>query len=196
MKLLYLHGFRSSPQSSKAQLCLAHVEKLRKMGDKIEWYCPLLRPSPRESMEMVLQHIQHWQGHQMAVIGSSLGGFYAHYIAEYKRCGAVLLNPVVDPAAKMSHDLEGLNPAEQQECADETQQYVEELKALDVALTMPERYFLLLSKDDKVLNYQEAQRYYVGAEKKFLEHSGHRITDFEDHIDEIFDFIGLGVEGL
>ena len=193
MKLLYLHGFRSSPNSMKAQKCLAHVEKLRKMGDRIDWYCPQLPPSPQQAIEMVMQHIESWQGHQMAVIGSSMGGFYATYIAEYKRCGAVLLNPCVAPAIKMQQYIEDHPVLDESDKKYVQPSFVEEFAALDVPVTMPERYFLILSKDDEELDYREAVKHYAKSEKKLLEKSGHRIDDFDDHIEDIFDFIGLGV---
>lgn len=192
MKILYLHGFRSSPNSFKAQKCFAHIEKLRKMGDRLEWYCPQLPPSPKQAMDMVMQHIEDWQGHQMAVIGSSLGGFYATYVAEHKNCGAVLLNPSVNPAMEMQQYIDK-HPIRGE--ADEKYiqpEFIEQFKALEVPVTMPERYFLVLSKDDEELDYQQAVKHYSKSERKLLENSGHRITDFDDHIEEVFDFIGLG----
>ena len=38
----------------------------------------------------------------MAVIGSSLGGFYATCVAEHTGCRAVLLNPAVHPARDLA----------------------------------------------------------------------------------------------
>lgn len=192
MKLLYLHGFRSSPQSSKAQKCLARVEALRKKGDRIEWYCPQLPPSPRAAMEMVMRHIESWQGHQMAVIGSSLGGFYATYVAQHKRCGAVLLNPAVYPAKAMESYM-----AENPELSEDDQVYysaahIQELLALEVPVTMPERYFLIAAKGDEVLDYREAVKHYRGCDQLILDASDHQLTDFDEYIDDVFEFIGLG----
>jgi uncharacterized protein len=110
MRLLYLHGFRSSPQSAKAQIMAARVAKAQANGVQIEWHCPQLPPSPAEAFEGIWQWaILPMQGHPsagqppLAIIGSSLGGFYAAALAErlgrtgvYSRC--VLLNPAPHPA--------------------------------------------------------------------------------------------------
>ena len=93
--LLYLHGFRSSPQSAKARQVADRVA-LRHPG--ATWWCPQLPPSPCQAMAMVLDGIAAWPGGRMAVVGSSLGGFYATHVAEARGCKAVLLNPAVDPA--------------------------------------------------------------------------------------------------
>jgi len=191
MKLLYLHGFRSSPESFKAQKCLAHVQRLRVQGDCIEWYCPQLPPSPKEAMEMVMAYIEGWQGHQMAVIGSSLGGFYAHYVAEHKRCGAVLLNPAVDAVQVFEKAVTGGSSSEE-DAKFLQPSFVEELKALTVPVTMLERYFLVVAKGDEVLDYKLAVKQYKGSEQLILEESDHRITDFDEYINDVFEFIGLG----
>ena len=48
--LLYLHGFRSSPQSFKAQRLQAWLAAHR---PEVHWWCPQLPPSPREAMALV-----------------------------------------------------------------------------------------------------------------------------------------------
>lgn len=192
MRLLYLHGFRSSPESFKAQKCLAYVEQLRKKGDRIEWYCPQLPASPKQAMAMVMAHMEHWQGHQMAVIGSSLGGFYASYVAEHKRCGAVLLNPAVDPARSLSRVMADEKDLTGEDAYFLQPSFIEEFEALSVPVTMSERYFLIAAKGDEVLDYKEAVKRYKGSEQLILEGSDHRITDFDDYIDDVFEFIGLG----
>ncbi len=192
MKLLYLHGIKSSPDSAKARMCLARVERLRREGDRIEWCCPQLPPSPREAMALVMDLVADWQGHQMAVIGSSLGGFYAHYLAEHKRCGAVLLNPVVAPADKLASHFDGRDPKTPDDDVYCRPEYVEELRALEVPLTMPERYFVILEKGDEVLDWREAAAYYKKCERKTVAAGDHALSDFADHIDEVFYFIGLG----
>ena len=70
--LLYLHGFRSSPNSAKARRMAAWVAEHR---PDLHWWCPQLPPSPREALEHVLQGTASWPHEAMAVIGSSLGGF-------------------------------------------------------------------------------------------------------------------------
>ena len=72
--LLYLHGFRSSPQSAKARTMAQYVQT---QHPHVTWFCPQLPPSPQAAMQLVMAHVQDWPSAQMAVIGSALGGYYA-----------------------------------------------------------------------------------------------------------------------
>ena len=90
--LLYLHGFRSSPQSNKARQVAARVAQRH---PRVTWWCPQLPPSPKAAIDMVMQGIAAWPRPHMAVMGSSLGGFYATCAAEATACKAVLLNPAI-----------------------------------------------------------------------------------------------------
>ncbi len=100
--LLYLHGFRSSPQSAKARRMAAWVQANR---PDLHWWCPQLPPSPREAMAMVEATVRQWPAPAMAVIGSSLGGFYATVVAEGLDCRALLINPAVAPARDLARYL-------------------------------------------------------------------------------------------
>ncbi len=64
--LLYLHGFRSSPQSTKAKAVAAHVSA---QHPGVEWWCPQLPASPREAMALVMQGMARWPRESMAVEG-------------------------------------------------------------------------------------------------------------------------------
>ena len=97
--LLYLHGFRSSPASNKARMTAAAVAQ-RFPGTT--WLCPALPASPRQAMDEVLQATADWPWATTAVMGSSLGGFYATWLAERWGCQAVLLNPAVKPARDLA----------------------------------------------------------------------------------------------
>jgi predicted esterase YcpF (UPF0227 family) len=81
--LLYLHGFRSSPQSTKARMTRAWIDEHL---PEVEWRCPQLPPSPRAAMALAMAQIEGWEPATMGVIGSSLGGFYATIVAERTGC--------------------------------------------------------------------------------------------------------------
>jgi predicted esterase YcpF (UPF0227 family) len=188
--LLYLHGFRSSPRSFKAQRMEAAV---RQRHPGVAWWCPQLPPSPREAMALVRATIASWPRERMAVAGSSLGGFYATWVAEETGCRAVLLNPAVDPA----RDLRGYigeqtawhDPAEHFYFAPE---YVDELRALERgAVRHPDRYFAVIAKGDEVLDWREMTGRYPGARIKLLEGGDHALSDFDAHIEEVLAFLRL-----
>lgn len=188
--LLYLHGFRSSPQSAKARRMADWVQTQR---PDLHWWCPQLPPSPREAMAMVFDRIAHWPAAQMAVIGSSLGGFYATVVAERVGCPAVLLNPAVHPARDLAKYI-----GEQTSWHDPDErfffraEFVDELAALSPAvLTVPERYFAVIAKGDEVLDWREMSARCAGASIRLLEGGDHALSDFDAHLPAIIDFLGL-----
>lgn len=188
--LLYLHGFRSSPRSTKARQFAARVAQRH---PSVTWWCPQLPASPREAMALLIEGIGSWPHDRMAVVGSSLGGFYATHIAEGTGCKSVLLNPAIHPA----RDLLGYVGA-QTAWHDSSQHFVfepafiDELRALECGpIRDPEKYFAVIAKGDEVLDWREMTGRYPGARVKLLEGSDHALSDFDDHIDEVFAFLSL-----
>ena len=188
--LLYLHGFRSSPQSAKARQVAARVSQRH---PRVAWWCPQLPPSPKAAMDLVMQGVAAWPRPNMAVMGSSLGGFYATCVAEAVGCKAVLLNPAIHPARDLAKYI-GEQTAwhEPGEHFFFEPGFVDELRALESRqLTHPENYFAVIAKGDEVLDWREMAGRYPGARIKLLEASDHALSDFDRHIDEVFDFLDL-----
>ena len=188
--LLYLHGFRSSPRSFKAQKTAAWMRAHR---PDVAFWCPQLPPSPREAMQQVADGIARWPRASMAVIGSSLGGFYATVVAEATGCRAVLLNPAVDPARDLAkyigEQASWHDPAEHFYFRPE---YVDELRAMaPAALTRPERYFAVIAKGDEVLDWREMAARHAGAHQRVLEGGDHALSDFDAHLPHVLKFLGL-----
>lgn len=188
--LLYLHGFRSSPRSFKAQRMAAAV---RERHPAVNWWCPQLPPSPRAAMALVREGIAAWPRDRMAVVGSSLGGFYATWVAEETACRAVLLNPAVDPARDLGRYIgEQTSWHDPQEHFYFAPEYVDELRALERGpVAHPERYFALIAKGDEVLDWREMTGRYPGVRTKLLEGSDHALSDFGQHLDEVLEFLQL-----
>jgi uncharacterized protein len=188
--LLYLHGFRSSPKSNKARQVAARVAQRH---PHVTWWCPQLPPSPKAAIDMVMQGIAAWPRPQMAVMGSSLGGFYATCVAEATGCKAVLLNPAIHPSRDLTKYI-----GEQTAWNDPGEHFffephfVDELRALESSqLTHPVNYFAVIAKGDEVLDWREMTGRYPGARIKLLEDSDHALSDFDSHIGEVFDFLDL-----
>ena len=188
--LLYLHGFRSSPQSAKARQLGAWVQQ---QHPSVVWWCPQLPPSPREAMQLVREGIAAWPHAGMAVVGSSLGGFYATHVAHIFDCKAVLLNPAVYPARDLAKYI-GVQtawhtPGERFFFAPG---FVDELRALEVpGLQQPENCLAVIAKGDEVLDWREMTGRYPGARIKLLESGDHALSDFDQHMAEITDFLML-----
>ncbi len=188
--LLYLHGFRSSPQSTKARRLADWIAGHR---PEVRWHCPQLPPSPRSAMDTVFAQHEAWRAPRLAVVGSSLGGFYATVVAERTGCPAVLLNPAIDPArdlaAWIGEQTSFHDPAERFFFRAE---YVDELRALaPAAITQPQRYLAIVAKGDELLDWREMAARYAGARIKLLEGGDHALSDFDQHLPELLHFLNL-----
>jgi predicted esterase YcpF (UPF0227 family) len=188
--LLYLHGFRSSPQSTKARQLAAHMAAHH---PQVHWWCPQLPPSPRAAMEMLLKGIASWPLETMAVVGSSLGGFYATHVAEHTGCRAVLVNPAVDPARDLAKYIgEQTSWHDPEERFFFRPEFVQELRDLTLAaVAQPARYLAVIAKGDEVLDWREMSTRYEGASVRLLEGGDHALSDFEVHLPSILTFLGL-----
>ena len=188
--LVYLHGFRSSPRSSKAVMTGEAIKALSSAANPIEWYCPQLLASPKESMDMVTAYIEQSKADRIVVIGSSLGGFYANHLAEKYACKAVALNPAVRAARELAPHVGMMTAYDSDEPFDFRPEYIDELKALQVeAITNPGRYFLIAAKGDELLDWREMVDFYSGAKQLVLEGSDHGIADYAEHLPKVLDFI-------
>ena len=188
--LLYLHGFRSSPQSAKART-MAHYVQMQ--HPNVTWLCPQLPPSPKEAMELVTQAVHDWPSAQMAVVGSSLGGYYATWVAHHKQCKAVLLNPAVWPDQSLEQYIGQQTSWHNPEEAFYFQRaYIQELR--DLALhehPAPAAQLGIFAKGDEVLDWRQMVARYPQAEQVILEGGDHAISDFESHISRVLDFLDL-----
>lgn len=187
--LLYLHGFRSSPQSAKARLV---AQRVAERHPKVHFWAPQLPPSPHDAMDRVMKGIADWPRESMAVVGSSLGGFYATYVAGMTRCRVVLLNPAVHPARDLSRYI-----GEQTSWHDPTEHfyfkpdYIDELRALEIGtLTRPERALAIVAKGDEVLDWREMSARYPGSRIELIEGSDHALSNFAGaHLDQVMRFV-------
>ena len=188
--IVYLHGFRSSPNSSKAQLTGEAIASLVKDSQAIKWYCPQLPPSPQAAMTMVKQKIAETKAKDLCIIGSSLGGFYATYLAEqYPHAKAIMLNPAVRAARELAPYVGQLTTYDSDEPFDWRAEYVEQLKEQQVEeITNAERYFLLAAKGDELLDWHEMVEHYPGAKHLIIEGSDHGITEYPQYLDQVVGF--------
>jgi predicted esterase YcpF (UPF0227 family) len=190
VKILYLHGFRSSPASYKARIV---QERMAALGRGADLICPQLPASPKEAMALALALVEGVPADQLAVIGSSLGGYYATFIAERLGCRAALVNPAVDPLKNLSRHV-GVTTAWHSDAPFEfKQEYIGELAALKVAhITDPARYFLLAATGDEVLDYRDMTAHYAGARQHVIDGGDHAVSDFERYAGDVLAFCGAG----
>ena len=188
--VVYLHGFRSSPNSTKAVMTGEAVRALSSQDHSYEWYCPQLLASPKESLEMVVKHIDQAKVEHMVIVGSSLGGFYANYLAEKYHCKGIALNPAVFAARELEPHVGMMTTYDSEEPFDFKAEYIDELRALQVdSITEPKRYFLIAAKGDELLDWKEMVAFYPGAKQLILDGGDHGISDYANHLSAVIDFI-------
>lgn len=188
--ILYLHGFRSSPRSNKAQRVRA---ALAARGRSEEFRCPQLPASPREAAQLIEAVVEREDPRRLAVIGSSLGGYYATWLAERTGCRAALLNPAIEPYEDLRAHL-GAQPVYfSDDSIDMKAEFLDELRALDTPrITRPERYFLLAATGDEVIDWRRMTAKYAGCRQRIIAGSDHQISEFADYVDEVLAFCGTG----
>ena len=188
--LLYLHGFRSSPQSFKAQRMARTVCGLRHAP---HWWCPQLPPSPRQAMALIEADVAHWPLGRMAILGSSLGGFYAAVLGRRLGCPVVLLNPAVHPARDLAGYI-GEHPAwhDPHQRVHFDAAFIDELRALEATpVTRQAPTLAVIAKGDEVLDWREMLAAYGQDRVRLIEGSDHALSDFDNYIPEILQFLRL-----
>jgi predicted esterase YcpF (UPF0227 family) len=187
--LLYLHGFRSSPQSAKARRMAAWVDE---HAPRLTWWCPQLPPSPREAVELLTRGVAGWPIDRMAIVGSSLGGFYATVLAERLRCKAGVLNPAVDPARDLARYIGEITAWHSEERFFFLPAYVDQLRDMKPAeLADPSRYFAVIATGDEVLDWREMSARYRGSHLRIVEGSDQALSDFDTHLPHLLHFLSL-----
>lgn len=184
--LIYIHGFNSSAQSGKARELAAW---LAARGLAEAWACPDLPHRPAEAIALLEGIIAASRG-PAKLIGSSLGGYYATWLAEKHAIKAVHINPCVACHAKLVSEV-----GKAQKNWHTGEEYLfgadhaDELAALRVdRLARPEDHLLLVETGDAVLDYREAVGYFAGARQIVLEGGDHGFTRFADYIPTILEF--------
>jgi predicted esterase YcpF (UPF0227 family) len=189
--ILYLHGFTSGPQSRKVQLLAARMAQ-RGCADRL--ICPQLPASPAAAIALADAIIAKVGAGRTAVTlaGSSLGGFYATWLAERHGLRAVLINPAVVAAIELERYLGPQTWLYSGEPFEFTRRHIDELRALEVPrLADPARYWLLAEEGDETLDYRQAVARYAGAKQTVLPGGDHSFTRWGDYLDEVIVFAGL-----
>lgn len=186
--ILYLHGFRSAPESIKASRLREHMEA-RGLGER--FWCPQLPVSPKAAIELIEAQIERCDS-PPTLVGSSLGGYYATSLAEKHGLRAVMVNPSVVPYITLASYVGQQTNLYTDKPFDFTTAHVDELKAIEApAITRPERYWLLVETGDETLDYREAVARYAGARQTVLEGGDHGFSRWSEYLDGVLEFAGM-----
>ncbi|MBE2260818.1 MAG: alpha/beta fold hydrolase [Candidatus Accumulibacter sp.] len=186
-RVVYLHGFCSSPASWKARL-LGEALAVAGFGDRFR--CPVLPPVPLAAIARVEALLADGDG-PPTLVGSSLGGYYAAWLAEKHDLRAVLINPAVMAPALLGGLVGTQSNFHTGERFEFTAEHVEQLRALDLPQVTPWRYLLLVETGDEVLDYRRAVARYAGSRQVVVEGGDHSFTRFPEFVPQIIEFCGL-----
>jgi hypothetical protein len=185
--ILYLHGFCSSPASWKARLL---AEAMVARGFANRFFCPALSFVPNEAVAQAEEIIGRQVG-PLTLLGSSLGGYYATYLAEKYALRAALINPAVVAPKSLSEYIGTQTNLYTGESFEFTAEHIWQLRALEVPRIAPERYLLMVETGDEVLDYRQAVSRYAGSQQIVLDGGDHSFTHFPELLPQLFEFCGL-----
>jgi predicted esterase YcpF (UPF0227 family) len=168
--ILYIHGLASCGSSHKAQLVVGHFGR-----DQV--LTPDLPLGPSAAMYVLQTLIDRHP--RPLLIGSSLGGYYATWLAEQHGLPAVLINPAVRPYEVLA---DHIGPVRDW-CSDGTlewkAEYVDQLRLYDCpGLSSDTRLLILLQTGDQVLDYRLAAEKYAEFEIRIEQGGSHAFEGF------------------
>ena len=191
--IVYLHGFRSSPQSVKARLLAEAVAVLPAAGrPRLE--VPALPYEPARAVAAVGDWVRaHVPGlDSLTFVGSSLGGYYATHLAERFGVRAVLINPAVRPYDDLRQYVGVQTNLYTGETFEVLPRHFDELRALAVPrITRPGRYLLLARSGDEVLDWRTMAGFYGGACQQVRGGGTHGYDDIAPDLPALLRFAGV-----
>lgn len=186
--ILYLHGFTSGPQSHKAQALRARMDE-RGIGGAL--VSPQLPAGPADAIRLAASIAETLP--VTALVGSSLGGYYATWLAEQLDLRAVLVNPAVMAHISLERYIGRQQWLYSGDHFDFTQRHIEELRSIEVPLPAnPKRFWLMVEEGDETLDYRQAVARYAGARQTVLPGGNHSFSRWGEYLDAVIDFC-LGV---
>ena len=177
--MLYIHGFASSGQGEKARLFREYCKE-----KDIKFIAPSLSYIPELAI-LTLQELIESYDEKITLIGSSLGGYYALYLAKKYSLNAVLINPSIYPYKTLKKVEKYPTNFYDGATFEWNEQHIKSLKAYEVNDVNAVKALLLLQKGDATLDYREALKKLPNAESILEEGGNHSFENIQRHFDRI-----------
>ena len=188
--ILYIHGFNSAPESKKATQLISVMQGMG-LGDQLR--VPALHHHPREAMAQLTAAISEMD--RPLLVGSSLGGYYATWLAEQHGLKALLVNPAVSPHRMFDGYLGTQTNLYSGETWELTLDHVQALAELEVAAPQdPQRYQVWLQTGDETLDYRNAEKYYKACVLRIQAGGDHSYQGFAQLLPALLNFAGIGAQ--
>ena len=181
--IIYIHGFGSSGFGGKATLFNEYF------NDDI--LLPSLSYVPNLAIHTLEQLIEVFinRGETVHLIGSSLGGYYAIYLANKYDLKAVLINPAIYPFKTLDKIGMAMNYFDMSSF-EVTQEHMQALRVLQTKeVKNQENFIVLLQKGDEVLDYKDAINKLPKAELHVEEGGNHTFENIENYFKKIESFL-------
>lgn len=186
--ILYIHGLNSSPASHKARQLSRAMTHLQ-IAEHLR--VPALHHHPRQAMAQ-LEALVAELGAPL-LVGSSLGGYYATYLAERHGLKALLINPAVRPHLRFDGYLGPQKNFYSDETWELTEDHIHALAELEVPPPQDaSRYQVWLQTADETLDYRDAERYYRACALRIQAGGDHGFQGFTERLPALFAFAGIG----
>lgn len=175
--ILFVHGFGSCGWGEKSL-------RLRRYFGVERLLAPDLPFHPQQVLERLHRLVNDYP--VRAVVGSSLGGFYATCLNAERRLPSVLINPAVYPHRLLEHFIGRHRRWCDDMPFDVDTGYLDSLRALQRdRVDAQEAYLVLLQTADEVLDYRDAATYYRGQQIVCEPGGSHRFEHIERHLPTI-----------
>ncbi|WP_342649852.1 YqiA/YcfP family alpha/beta fold hydrolase [Pseudomonas sp. REB1044] len=185
--ILYIHGFNSSPLSTKARQLEAVMQHLG-LAERLR--IPALHHHPRQAMAQLEAGLAELDA--PLLVGSSLGGYYATHLAERHGLKALLINPAVTPHRRFDGYLGTQRNHYSGETWELTLDHVQALAELEVPPPQDAtRYQVWLQTGDETLDYRDAERFYRACALRIQAGGDHGFQGFVERLPALLAFAGI-----
>ena len=186
--VVYLHGFLSSPASAKARATAAAA-----LGRGVACVVPDLNVEPLSVRPLIEQCFRGLDPAETAVVGSSLGGFYALWAAERFGCRAVALNPAVSPWRVVGDYLGEQRIHGTGRTLVVRPEHAEMLRGMRARPSDdPARLLAVLATGDEVLDWREADAMLAPGVAVRIAGGDHQLTGYGRAAGAVLDFCAGG----
>lgn len=183
--ILFLHGYDSSSKGDKPNL-------LRQLYPHNRLLIPDLPLDPQACLSLSEDTLKT-ASNDTVIIGASLGGFYAYYLAAKYRRDVLLINPVYQPAMEAKKLLEAEeNPEKKKIILNAANMYLTLSSNLN-SFKAPANCFVALGDHDEIIDANASSAHFPMATVKHYD-DDHRmiksfpqvLQDFEKFLEEKF----------
>lgn len=179
--IIYIHGFGSSALGAKATLMKEYFKRVNE-----DFLVPSLSYVPDLAITTLEDLIESYE--DVKLVGSSLGGFYATYLAHKYNLKTTLINPAITPCETLQKSLGYVRNYYDNSVFEWNTAQLESLQKYSVKNINPDNFMVLLQKGDETLDYKEAEKKFIDAKLVIEEQGSHSFDGIERYFEAIREF--------